>query len=350
MEDKREGKKMFSKNSPKLDSVKSKELTDKLLSIIVPVYNVEKYISECMDSLLKQTYSNIEIILIDDGSKDKSGDICDYYARKNSCIKVIHKKNAGVSAARNDGLQVARGEYISFVDSDDVIADDIYSTLIDKIERTSSDCACCTYFNFDEKRVKSVEAQFQGICTGNKAFEVLLEEPAYTVVIWNKVFKREVLCLDKECLLFEEGVTMGEDELWLSRVLCNTKNKMAFVNKPLYYWRRRENSATHIKQNRVTRQQKDGITVLNKLLKFARNDGSENLERLLTMRMMELSFKIAKECYQRRDWMEFSNYYKLYNAMLKSESGVGLKNVRYLVWRGRMKLKYVMMCHLKQDC
>ena len=117
---------------------------EKLLSVIVPVYNVEAYLPECVDALLKQSYFNTEILLIDDGSVDKSGEICDACALKDKRIKVIHKKNGGVSAARNTGLQEARGEYITYADSDDLVGRTIYTELIDAMEHPEKE----EYANF----------------------------------------------------------------------------------------------------------------------------------------------------------------------------------------------------------
>ena len=103
-----------------------------LISVIVPVYNVESYLEKCIDSIIHQTYKNLEIILVDDGSTDNSGKICDVYKEKDSRIKVIHKQNRGLSSARNCGLEIAKGEYIGFVDGDDYIAEDMYALLKDR--------------------------------------------------------------------------------------------------------------------------------------------------------------------------------------------------------------------------
>ena len=110
-----------------------------LISIIIPVYKVEKYIYKCIDSVLNQTYKNLEIILVDDGSPDKCPEICEEYAKKDNRIKIIHKKNGGLSDARNAGLKVATGKYIGFVDSDDYIEKDMYQVLYNNIIKTNSD-------------------------------------------------------------------------------------------------------------------------------------------------------------------------------------------------------------------
>lgn len=121
-------------------------MKEDLISIIVPVYKVENYLSKCLDSMICQTYKNIEIILVDDGSPDNSGKICDDYAKKDSRIKVIHKENGGLSDARNAGLKIATGKYIGFVDSDDYISVEMYEKLYNQAKKEDADIACCNYY------------------------------------------------------------------------------------------------------------------------------------------------------------------------------------------------------------
>ena len=106
------------------------------ISIIVPVYNIEEYLPRCIESILNQTYNNLELILVDDGSKDKSGEICDAYAKKDNRVVVLHKENGGSSSARNAGIAIAKGEYLGFVDSDDYIEPDMYEKMVAVIEKT----------------------------------------------------------------------------------------------------------------------------------------------------------------------------------------------------------------------
>lgn len=121
-----------------------------MVSIIIPVYKVEKYLSKCIESIFKQTYFDLELILVDDGSPDKCPEICDTYASKDERVVVIHQKNAGVSAARNAGLEKAKGEYIGFVDPDDWIAPEMYKKMISELESSESDLAICGYEYYDE--------------------------------------------------------------------------------------------------------------------------------------------------------------------------------------------------------
>ena len=116
-----------------------------MISIIVPIYNVEKYLPQCLDSLISQTYRDIEIILVDDGSPDKCPEICDAYAKKDARIKVVHQINGGVSSARNTGLKASRGEYIGFVDPDDWVAPEMYEKMMEALADHKADLAICGY-------------------------------------------------------------------------------------------------------------------------------------------------------------------------------------------------------------
>ena len=147
-----------------------------LISVIIPVYNVEQYLKQCVDSILSQTYKNIEIILVDDGSSDSSGIICDEYAHKHGNIKVIHKKNAGLSEARNSGLVVANGSYIAFIDSDDWISNDNFEKMITEIKKQDSDFVFSDGVNFEDSdkgyrikqgyiRKKSMKRTLAKICS-----------------------------------------------------------------------------------------------------------------------------------------------------------------------------------------
>ncbi len=131
-------------------------MEDKLISIIIPVYNVERYLRECIDSIIAQTYKNLEIILVDDGSSDKSGEICDEYSKKDSRIKVIHKKNGGLSDARNVALDITKGDYIGFIDSDDYIEKDMFQILYNLAEEYNAEISSISFYKMLENKVISV--------------------------------------------------------------------------------------------------------------------------------------------------------------------------------------------------
>ena len=164
-----------------------------LISIIVPVYKVEKYIEKCVNSILEQTYHNLEIILVDDGSPDKCGQICDEYQKKDSRIKVIHKKNGGLSDARNSGIRIASGQYLGFVDSDDYIAPDMYEHLFLIMKEKNADIGVCNACIVSENSVPEFTDDTQPVVfESNECLKVMICDKLLTVNTWNKLYKRHV--------------------------------------------------------------------------------------------------------------------------------------------------------------
>ncbi|MBP3470253.1 MAG: glycosyltransferase [Lachnospiraceae bacterium] len=210
-----------------------------LISIIVPVYNVEKYLAKCLDSLTGQTYRNLEILLIDDGSEDRSGSIMQEYAALDDRICCIHQKNRGSASARNEGLKAVRGNYIAFVDADDEIDREMISYLYSMME-PGVDITACGYREIDEhERVLAGEKNFpeEGIYTEEEFWKIYFNHSgAYCVVVWNKLFRREVL----EGLRFPEGVC-HEDEFLITDVFRRNVTVKCSPKK-LYDYRIREHS------------------------------------------------------------------------------------------------------------
>ena len=194
-----------------------------LISIIIPVYNVEQYLNQCIDSIVNQTYKNLEIILVDDGSTDNSSRICDEYALQDKRIKVIHKENGGVSSARNFGLNIAKGEYIGFVDSDDFIERDMYEILIKTLISTNSQIVSCS-INNNKYVIKQNE-------TFNKK-EIFRKIKKLPCSVWNKLFSRVVL----NEILFREDIFIGEDLLFVFQAFTKA-NQITFIKDNKYHYR-----------------------------------------------------------------------------------------------------------------
>lgn len=216
------------------------------VSIIIPVYKVEKYIRRCVDSVLRQTLQEIEIILIDDGSPDLCGEICEEYKTKDKRVRVLHEENMGVSAARNAGLKVATGEYIGFVDSDDCISDLMFETLYSQARNQDADiCMCCFKCIDDSKEIVQFEFAQNEKCAKNlnqkEAFEVMTDfnKPVQTAV-WNKIYRADVV----EKIRFDEKKKMAEDLEFLMKSVIKSR-LIVFVPDILYgYCVRREGAAT----------------------------------------------------------------------------------------------------------
>ena len=209
-----------------------------LISVIVPIYKVEKYLNRCIESIVNQTYSNLEIILVDDGSPDHCPQMCDEWVEKDKRIKVIHKQNGGLSDARNAGLKIATGEYISFIDSDDYIASDFFATLLAVMEKENSDVVECSVVKFyeDERFEKYSDNLAVTTSQTESALSGLIAENPFHQHVWNKLYK--VDCL--KGILFPVG-KLNEDEFWTYQVFGRAQ-KVSKINKTMYYYFQRSDS------------------------------------------------------------------------------------------------------------
>lgn len=208
-----------------------------LLSIIVPVYKVENYLPKCIDSILAQTFTDFELILVEDGSPDNCPALCDAAAAKDARIRVIHQKNGGLSAARNAGLDAARGAWIGFVDSDDYIAPEMYEALYHAVQSTGADLALCDYAEVDETGA-SCPQMHVSLSGGELTGQELLKKASGLMVqlAWNKLYRRAIFAQ----LRYPEG-KLNED-LFLIPEVCLQIQKAVVVPKVLYYYVQRSGS------------------------------------------------------------------------------------------------------------
>lgn len=215
-----------------------------LVSIIVPIFNVEKYLRKCIDSIINQTYDNLEIILVDDGSPDQSGKICDEYAAKDRRIKVIHKENEGVSEARNIGIKLSSGEFILFVDSDDYIEAHTIEIMIAIAKQRKADIVMADIIFVDEFDQEIKESEKNKTKDEEKKFIEYTKDQAIDRFVrddwgpWNKLYRASI----HKNIYFPKG-KIHEDEAIMFQILDNC-NKMIKINNKLYYYRKRMNSTT----------------------------------------------------------------------------------------------------------
>ncbi len=209
-----------------------------MISVIVPVYKTEPYLRQCVDSILEQTYRDIEVLLIDDGSPDKCGEICDEYAEKDNRVRVFHTENRGISAARNLGLKEARGEYIGFVDSDDWIEPDMYETLLKRLQESGADIAVCGVW-YQSSSVSKTSKMQDEVLLRDDALKALIEFRLNNYA-WNKLYK----CSLFETVAFPEGINYEDAEIM--HMLLSRSNKTALVSAGLYHYRLRQGSITNI--------------------------------------------------------------------------------------------------------
>lgn len=210
-----------------------------LISIIVPVYKVEEYLDKCIESIVNQTYTNLEIILVDDGSPDNCPKMCDKWAEKDNRIKVIHKENGGLSDARNAGLSVATGDFIAFVDSDDYIESDMYEKLLSVIINTSSDISVCNlryvYVNESTALCNKINTELITEYTTEEAMSALIDDKIRQVV-WNKLYRTEII----KDVNFDVG-KYHEDEFWSYKAI-GSANKIATIDYTGYNYLQRSGS------------------------------------------------------------------------------------------------------------
>ncbi len=240
------------------------------ISVIVPIYNVENYMSRCVDSILNQTYSNLEVILIDDESPDNCPSICEEYKQRDNRVKVIHQKNKGLSGARNAGIDIALGKYLAFVDSDDYLAVDFIESLYQAITATNSDVAMCKY-----EYVKGdvmTQCHKTGECTVYSGIEMIENmyspDGAFFVVAWNKLYKRKLF----EQIRYPQG-RIHEDEATTHQLYYEAQ-RAVFVNRYLYGYYVGGESITRKKFNR---NRLDWAWSVEQRLSFLEDKGLSNI-------------------------------------------------------------------------
>lgn len=287
-----------------------------LISVIVPIYNVEKYLARCVDSIVNQTYKNLEIILVDDGSPDLCPQMCDDYAEKDSRIKVVHKKNGGLSDARNAGMAVSTGEYISFIDSDDYVSDDFFECLMNVMNKENSDIAECSVVKFyednrfdefsDDLSVKTYDTQ--------DAMSALIAENPFHQHVWNKLYKTELV----KDIPYAVG-KLNEDEFWTYQVFGRA-NKVSKLNKTMYYYFQRNSSIMGVGYN---------IRRLDAL------EGKANRQKYIENNFPELSTQAKIDLY--------GSCMFAYQSVLKFMSGADKKKALSII------KKYKNNCNLSFD-
>ncbi len=227
--------------------------TKELVSVIVPVFNVACYLGKCVESIVKQTYRNLEIILINDGSTDESGDLCDMWGKKDSRIRVIHKSNGGLGDARNTGIEAATGEYILYVDSDDWLELNFCEVMLYRIQKGGCDACVCGYREVcDDGKVMKIKSEENRIYLGQELLNDILEEKVcFSYSVWKFMYKRKNISFIK----FDVGVYF-EDVTFLTKFLLQDL-RVSVESKVLYNYRVNEKSIT--RQTLTNKHVKDYI-------------------------------------------------------------------------------------------
>ena len=240
-------------------------MDEKLVSVIIPAYNIEDYIGRCLDSVLSQTYKNLEILVVDDGSSDCTGEILDDYEKKDQRIRVIHKENGGVSSARNIGIEAATGDYIGFVDGDDLMEPEMYKTLVNLLKEENADIAHCGYQMVFPDRVDYYHnTKNRKVQTREEGLKDLLSGEMIEPALYNKLYKKELF----DGIHLDETLKINED-LEVNYRLFKKSKKSVYYDVPLYSYMIRKNSATG--SNTLIRKNEDSFKVLQQIKNDCKN-------------------------------------------------------------------------------
>ncbi len=233
------------------------------ISVIVPIYKVENYLKKCINSIINQSYRNLEIILVDDGSPDNCGKICDEYAKQDKRIVVIHKENGGLSDARNKGLEIASGDYISFVDSDDWLVNNAYELTMDIMKKNDANIVSFNYTKvYENENQIAYNVKSTRTYTNENAYKLHIQGQLFPALVWNKLYKKEII----DGLLFEVN-KISEDEFFTYKVMSRAINP-TYLNVPLYYYLQREDSII----NTISIKKLDAIDGMYERLKFTKEN------------------------------------------------------------------------------
>ena len=267
------------------------------ISVIVPVFNVAPYIGRCLDSVLGQTYADLEIICVNDGSTDESGGICDEYAAKDSRVRVFHKKHGGVASARNVGLLNFSGQYVGFVDSDDWIESDMYEVLYGTIRSRGVSVSAVGFFGDTDTGTaprKNVRHIPDRVLTQREMLSFIYQLDLYNafhVVVWNKLFCSD-LFRNNNGLLFNEHLFSGSDALFLPSVFLIDGCTGTYCDQPLYHYYQRNSSIVH--SSTAIIKEKGSLAAHKSVLKMFNDSGYEDLAMLVKKEICYCASLIAE--------------------------------------------------------
>lgn len=264
------------------------------ISVIVPVYRVEKFLPQCIESVLNQTFTDFELILVDDGSPDRCPAICDEAAERDARVRVIHQANAGLSAARNAGIEIAHGEWLGFVDSDDYIAPQFYEKLYQTAQRTDADCVMCSVQNVDESG-KPIDSALMRMADEVKTGREVLrkigrDDVTPYLTAWNKLYRRKLF----NTLRYPAG-RQNEDVFVFAELFCQVQ-RAACVAEPLYFYRKRIDS---IMNSAVTLRNLDEMWAYVNCFEHLQQDNEESIlketEKRVFAKLTGVYYRVTEE-------------------------------------------------------
>lgn len=258
-----------------------------MVSVIIPVYNCEKYLDKQMNCVVNQTVTDLQIILVDDGSTDHSPAMCDSWAERDQRITVIHKENGGSSTAKNVGLASSTGDYIVFIDADDEIELNMLELLLNAMKE--SDIVCCGYKEIDVNGKESVWSHKNELVTNIEGLRKMLSDKSFLGILCNKMFKRSII-MDKngEIFKFDEDISFREDMLWLTRVLKND-GMVSCIEDVLYIWKKHKTGLSYTDRSLV---KLDGIYAYDRMLEEIAEVDKKSFELLVRKNLYQSKSKL----------------------------------------------------------
>ena len=292
-----------------------KKVSNPLISVIIPVYKVEKYLEKCVDSVINQTYDNLEIILVDDGSPDNCPKMCDEYAKKDKRIKVIHKENGGVGSARNKGIEKSTGDYITFVDSDDWIEKEFIHEMLDIANKYKVDYVTCGYYRVYESKKEIINGNLEEIVIDSKEYvnKLLNVQNGYGFVHMKLIKKTKI-----SNLRFEEKLVVGEDALF-NIELCKHINKAVILNKSLYNYFFNSNSVVRKYDEKYVDKYLNSMKYMSEYIEKNYNN-IETIINLYNYIVYHVMLICVNYCYHPKNNNKYKSLKKVCNIELFNEA------------------------------
>lgn len=276
----------------------------KKISVIIPIYNTAPYLERCLSSITLQTYGNLEIICVDDGSTDGSGRIVDQFSERDKRVVALHQQNAGVSSARNVGLKQATGDYIAFCDSDDWVEADMYQQMAEVMESENLDMVAVGWYKDSDDEKEEIRNRLpvsHEIIGRDLLLEYLYKRDYYRgfAFIWTKLFRREILLEPSgKFLEFDEKLVIGEDVLYLAEVAINIK-KTKYIDRAFYHYIQRNSSGSHTKDLYKLR---DWVRAYERIISlFEKSHVENNTVNYVKRFLVYISSKLAQMAYEQND-------------------------------------------------
>ncbi|MDO5292484.1 MAG: glycosyltransferase [bacterium] len=332
-------------------------MPEDLVSIIVPIYNQEKQLNDCLNSIVKQTYCHTELLLIDDGSSDSSGRICDKYALEDKRIKVFHTTHKGVGAARNLGLSKANGTYIQFIDGDDFVISKATKTLINTMKRTEADLVVCGYTKLIyHLKVYNERLEQAGAYSNQEYLCNTLIDPGdyYYGVVWNKLYKAEVIKQNQ--ILFSPTVTLGEDFIFTLEYLKHIK-KVQVIQDKLYYYNCENEQSLSRKRKKTIEDCKEELRNRKEIYKYYKNCFQQlglYQEKKAQVNQYWLMYYIRNLGYLRREFKNWPDPMKEeWKKILNNDNDIKLclkyiSKEKYLIIKIRIELRTSVVSVIKR--